>query len=171
MRIGIIYIATGIYTEFWKEFYPTCESFFCMDAQKGYEVFTDSPKLLSMKFHNTYLHPIEDRGFIVNVSSKSKFICEIASELERKYDYVFYLNGNYKFVEPILSHEILPGPENNYLTVLGIKANLLRNCPMTGIRVARLIFLSDRALSIIREAFTGDVRKKCCCFPNGVLHV
>lgn len=118
MRIGIIYIATGIYTEFWKEFYPTCEAFFCMDAQKGYEIFTDSPKLLSMKFHNTYMHPIEDRGFIVNVSSKPKFICEIASELEQKYDYVFYLNGNYKFVEPILSHEILPGPENNYLTVL-----------------------------------------------------
>lgn len=118
MRIGIIYIATGIYTEFWKEFYPTCEAFFCMDAQKGYEVFTDSPELLSMKFHNTYLHPIEDRGFIVNVSSKSKFICEIASELEQKYDYVFYLNGNYKFVEPILSHEILCGPDNDYLTAL-----------------------------------------------------
>lgn len=118
MRIGIIYIATGVYAEFWKEFYPTCECFFCMDVQKGYEVFTDSPKLLSMKIHNIYLHPIEDRGFIVNVSSKSKFICAIAPELEQKYDYIFYLNGNYKFVEPIVSREILSGPENNYLTAL-----------------------------------------------------
>lgn len=132
MRIGIIYIATGIYTEFWKEFYPTCEAFFCMDAKKGYEVFTDSPKLLSMKIHNVYLHPIEDRGFIVNVSSKSKFICEIALQLEQKYDYVFYLNGNYKFVEPILSHEIVSGPENNYLTALSFdmyKSKTLEELP------------------------------------------
>lgn len=37
MRIGIIYLATGIYAEFWKEFYPVCESF-CMDVLKGYVV-------------------------------------------------------------------------------------------------------------------------------------
>lgn len=33
MRIGIIYLATGIYAEFWKEFYPVCESF-CMGTKR-----------------------------------------------------------------------------------------------------------------------------------------
>lgn len=122
MRIGVIYIATGIYAEFWKDFYPTCECFFCADAEKGIEVFTDSPWLLSMQLRNVFFHPITDLGFIVNVSSKSKFICNIAPTLHSKYDYVFYMNGNFKFVEPILSSEILPGPEHGYLTALSFNS-------------------------------------------------
>ena len=118
MNIGIIYIATGSYVGFWKDFYPSCEGFFCTDAQKGYEVFTDSLKLLAMNLPNVSMHPIEDKGFITNVSSKSEFICSLATELKRKYDYLFYLNGNYKFIEPILSEEILPGADNDYLTAL-----------------------------------------------------
>lgn len=118
MNIGIVYIATGIYAELWKDFYPTCECFFCTDAEKGFEVFTDSPQLLSMQLRNVFFHSITDLGFIVNVSSKSKFICDMASTLATKYDYVFYMNGNFKFVEPILSIEVLPDSEHDYLTVL-----------------------------------------------------
>lgn len=118
MKIGIIYIATGIYTGFWKEFYPTCECFFCADAEKGFEVFTDSPGLLAMQLRNVCLHPIVDRGFILNVSSKSRLICELSPTLRKKYDYVFYMNGNLKFVAPIYAKEILPDVQNNYLTAL-----------------------------------------------------
>lgn len=118
MKIGIIYIATGDYARFWKDFYPTCECFFCTDVPKGYEVFTDSSWLLSMNLPDVCFHPIEDEGFIKNVSSKSRYICGLSSVLEQKYDYIFYMNGNYKFVEPIVSEEVLPGAGNDFLTVL-----------------------------------------------------
>ena len=36
IRIGIVYMATGYYCRFWKEFYISCETFFCIDAEKGY---------------------------------------------------------------------------------------------------------------------------------------
>lgn len=128
IRIGVVYIAIGMYEAFWKEFYPTCECFFCPDARKGYEVFTDSAYLQGLHFKNVSWHPVENRGFIRNVSAKSEFICRIASVLKRKYDYVFYMNGNFKFVEPILAKEVLPVAENDFLTALSF--DLYKNTPV-----------------------------------------
>mgnify|MGYP000643422804 FL=1 len=88
MRLGIIYLATGAYHKFWKDFYITCEQYFCMDIEKGYEIFTDSPDdFEKTNDTNVYIHKIEDLGWIVNTSYKSKYICSIREEL-RKYDYV-----------------------------------------------------------------------------------
>lgn len=63
-RIGIVYMATGYYCCFWKEFYTSCEAFFCVDAKKGYEVFTDSAELLNTNIPNVTFHAIEDKGWI-----------------------------------------------------------------------------------------------------------
>lgn len=118
IRIGIIYIAIGIYDELWNDFYPTCECYFCHNAQKGYEVFTDSPRLQNMELERVTWHTVADRGFILNVSAKSEFICSIASDLEKKYDYLFYMNGNYKFIAPIYLTEVLPDEKHKYFTAL-----------------------------------------------------
>lgn len=123
IRLGIIYIATGIYDEFWKDFYPSCECYFCPDVIKGYEVFTDSVRLQSMTLKNVIWHPVKDRGFIRNVSAKSEFICSVAKVIEEKYDYIFFLNGNFKFIEPIYSEEILPDESNDYITALSFDLN------------------------------------------------
>lgn len=117
MKIGIIYIATGAYIGFWNEFYPSCEHFFCVDAEKGYEVFTDSDESVFTAFPNAHVHCIEDRGWIINTSFKSKFICDIHNHLG-KYDYVFFINSNFKFVAPSYCNEILPDACDDYLTAL-----------------------------------------------------
>ena len=95
-RIGIIYLAIGIYDEFWKEFYPSCEKFFCPDAHKGYEVFTDSKRLMEQNISNVTFHPVKNKGFIRNVSAKSECICHISGKLRTEYDYIFFMNGNFK---------------------------------------------------------------------------
>lgn len=123
IRIGIIYIAIGIYDEFWKDFYPSCQCYFCPDTHKGFEVFTDSLRLQKMNLKNVFWHPVKDKGFIYNVSAKSEFICAIADKLKEKYDYIFFLNGNFKFVEPILSIEVIPSEENDYITALSFDFN------------------------------------------------
>ena len=74
IRIGIIYLAIGIYEEFWKDFYPTCECFFCPEAEKGYEVFTDSPNIPVMNLKNVTCYQAENKGFIQNASAKSAFV-------------------------------------------------------------------------------------------------
>lgn len=117
MRIGIVYLVTGVYCKFWNIFYESMEHFFCIDTDKGYEVFTDSPELLALEYSNVTFHQISDRGWIENVSSKSQCICDIEYDL-LKYDYLFYLNGNYKVISDIRSAEILPTASNGWLTVL-----------------------------------------------------
>lgn len=122
-RIGIVYMATGYYCCFWKEFYTSCEAFFCVDAKKGYEVFTDSTELLKTNLPNVTFHAIEDKGWIINVSSKSEFICSISERLRLNYDYVYYLNGNFRCLKPIYSQEILPEAQNGYFAALSFLHN------------------------------------------------
>ena len=128
IRIGIIYLAIGIYDEFWKEFYPSCEKYFCPDAVKGYEVFTDSERLLALELDNVTCHPMENRGFIRNVSAKSECICSIAERLEHEYDYIFFLNGNFKYLESIHTDEVIPLEENDFLTALSFSFYRNRDC-------------------------------------------
>ena len=125
-------MATGAYHKFWKDFYITCEQYFCMDIEKGYEIFTDSPDdFKKVNDTNVYIHKIEDLGWIVNTSYKSKYICSIREELE-KYDYVFYINSNFLFTAPIYAEEVLPDASNDYLTALSFDHYLqvdVRNYP------------------------------------------
>lgn len=123
IRIGIVYMATGYYCRFWKEFYISCETFFCIDAEKGYEVFTDSIELLKMNIPNVSFHAIKDKGWIINVSSKSDFICSISERLRQNYDYIYYLNGNFRCLKSIYSTEILPEEQNGYFAALSFQHN------------------------------------------------
>ncbi len=51
MRIGILYICTGKYDIFWKDFYLSAERYFMQDQSFiiEYYVFTDSPNNWSEK--------------------------------------------------------------------------------------------------------------------------
>lgn len=118
MKLGIIYLATGDYHKFWKDFYITCEQYFCMDIEKGNEIFTDTPEEFEIiNDINVCIHKINDLGWIVNTSYKSKYICNIREKLV-KYDYVFYINSNFLFTAPIYVKEVLPDASDNYLTAL-----------------------------------------------------
>lgn len=69
-------------------FYPACQTFFCVDAEKGYDLFTDSKRLLNLNYPNVTAYKVSDEGFIiVNVSAKSKFMCGIDRKLQQ-YDYI-----------------------------------------------------------------------------------
>ena len=117
MKIGVIYIVTGSYVDFWIDFYYSCEQFFCCDVEKGYEVFTDSEELLLREYKNVKFHRIEDLGWVKNVSYKSFYISSI-KDLLVKYDFIFYLNGNYKVLAPILSVDIIPNKNDGWMTAL-----------------------------------------------------
>ena len=134
MKIGIIYLTTEAYNKFWKDFYCICEQYFCVDAEKEYKLFTDSPESIGCASSaNVYVRQIEDLGWIVNTSYKSKYICSIREEL-RKYDYVFYINSNFLFTAPIYAEEVLPDASNGYLTALSFDHYLqvdIRNIPTT----------------------------------------
>ena len=56
MRIGILYICTGKYDIFWKDFYLSAERYFMQDQSFiiEYYVFTDSPKYMTKKTTNIF---------------------------------------------------------------------------------------------------------------------
>ena len=62
MRIGILYICTGKYDIFWKDFYLSAERYFMQDQSFiiEYYVFTDSPKLYDEE-NNKHIHRIISR--------------------------------------------------------------------------------------------------------------
>ena len=57
MKIGILYICTGKYTIFWKDFYLSCEKHFIPEEEKHYYVFTDS-KEIDFETENSNIHRI-----------------------------------------------------------------------------------------------------------------
>ena len=100
MKIGIIYLTTEAYNKFWKDFYCICEQYFCVDAEKEYKLFTDSPESIGCASSaNVYVRQIEDLGWIVNTSYKSEYICSIHEELG-KYDYDYYINETIRNNDP-----------------------------------------------------------------------
>lgn len=91
-------------------------------------MFTDSERLFALELDNVTCNLMENKGFIRNVSAKSECICSIAEKLKHKYDYVFFLNGNFKFLETIHTDEVIPLEENDFLTALSFSFYRNKDC-------------------------------------------
>lgn len=114
MTIGILYVGIGRYIQFWDEFYTSCEKYFLPQAEKKYFVFTDhslvAPPNVKVVFQ-------EDLGWPKNVLFRYRFFLRIKEELE-SFDYLFFFNGNTKFLKPVSPEEFLPDGKDNFLTGL-----------------------------------------------------
>lgn len=116
-RIAIVYLAIGKYDVLWDEFYSSCEKDFFPDAMKHYFVFTDSERLLTQELSNVSLFFREDCGWAMNALAKYDCMLGVREQLET-FDYLFYINANYKIQEPVYCNEILATANNDYLSVL-----------------------------------------------------
>lgn len=117
MRIGILYICTGKYEIFWKDFYLSAERYFMTHdlCTREYYVFTDSP-LLYGEQENKHIHRIEQEnlGWPDNTLKRFHIFLKIKQQLEQETDFLFFCNANLLFKSPIGS-EILPQTESNGL--------------------------------------------------------
>lgn len=116
-RIAIVYLAIGKYDILWDEFYSSCEQYLFPDAEKHYFVFTDSEQLLNLELTNVSMSFWKDRGWAMSTFAKSDCILSVSKQLEA-FDYLFYINANYKILEPVYCDEILATEVNDYFTVL-----------------------------------------------------
>ncbi len=116
--IGILYICTGKYKIFWKDFYESIERFFLVDYSKTYFIFTD------------------DFSYFENFKNRSNFIITYEKQREWPYptllrfetfkqrsqdlksmDYLFFFNANMLCVSDI-APEILPNDSQKLVVVL-----------------------------------------------------
>ncbi|MBQ7209011.1 MAG: hypothetical protein IJS01_14525 [Lentisphaeria bacterium] len=111
MTIGFLYIATGKYMYFWKDFFLSCEKFFIPEARKHYFIFTDDTTMRSDD--NITIIPRQCAGFPADSLFRFEMFLSIR-ELLQKQDYVFFLNANMQIVDAV-GEEILPTAENGFL--------------------------------------------------------
>ncbi|MFA7314322.1 MAG: family 6 glucosyltransferase [Candidatus Magasanikbacteria bacterium] len=108
MKIGILYICTGKYNLFWKDFYLSCEKYFISDAEKHYFVFTDSESI-EFESENSRIHrvPQENLGWPGNTLRRYEMFLKLKETL-KSFDFLFFFNANLQFLEKIIADEFVP---------------------------------------------------------------
>lgn len=108
MKIAILYICTGLYDVFWKDFYLSFEKNFIHEASKHYYVFTDASSLYG-EAENSNIHRIYQEPYPWPYSTLKRYhmFMPYLDDL-KKYDYVFFMNANIICKSQINATDILP---------------------------------------------------------------
>ena len=105
MKIAILYICTGRYNQFFREFYNSCEKYFLTDAEKKYFVWTDDENL-AVGCNNVKIIKKQCAGFPADSLFRFEMFIQAENEL-REFDFIFFFNANALLLQPI-GTEILP---------------------------------------------------------------
>lgn len=114
MKVAILFIATGRYTIFWKDFYNHCEKYFLPDCEKTYFLFTDDEKL-KVKSNVVKVNQ-EQRGWPFDTLMRFDTFLK-AEEKLKEMDYIYFLNATMLPVKKI-GKEILPTQEQGLMVTL-----------------------------------------------------
>ncbi|RRS32180.1 MAG: hypothetical protein P794_02040 [Epsilonproteobacteria bacterium (ex Lamellibrachia satsuma)] len=103
-----IYICTGKYNIFWKDFFQSSEKYFLnlSEYEKHYFVFTDADKI---EFENKKnVHKIYQKQLKWPYITLDRFsIFQKARQQLEEMDYIYFFNGNMLFVDKV-GQELLP---------------------------------------------------------------
>lgn len=114
MKLAILYICTGKYNQFFKDFYDSSEKFFLKGvATKEYFVFTDDMNL--SREENVHLHFKKWEGFPKDSLFRFDMFLSVEDEI-RTFDYAYFFNANMLFVAPV-GKEFLP-KQNDFTAVI-----------------------------------------------------
>lgn len=113
MKIGILYICTGKYTVFWKDFYLSCEKNFIKSAEKKYFVFTDA-QTVDFQNENENINIIkqDNLGWPYNTLMRYDIFNRSKNQF-KDCDFVFFFNANLIFNQEINQNEFLPTGDLN----------------------------------------------------------
>jgi hypothetical protein len=107
-KIGVLYICTGKYSIFWKDFFESAEKFLLFNSDKHYFVFTDA-KYLYMESNCSRIHKVYQKSLGWPDNTLKRFHIFLKRECELKnYDFLFFFNANCLFIKPIEEEEFLP---------------------------------------------------------------
>lgn len=117
-KIGILYICTGKYSIFWKDFYLSMEESFITDYERHYFIFTDNA-FIDFENINPRIHKVyqKDLGWPDNTLMRFHTFLQIEKELSNM-DYLFFFNANLIIKEKITAEEFLPKQQHKLLATL-----------------------------------------------------
>lgn len=121
MRIGILYICTGKYDIFWKDFYLSAERYFFQNEPwiREYYVFTDAPSIYGEE-ENGHIHRIyqQSLGWPDNTLMRFHMFLGIKEQLHQETDYLYFFNANVQFLQAIGEDMIPPDSSNGLVGVI-----------------------------------------------------
>ncbi len=111
MIAGILYICTGQYKIFWKDFYLSCEKNFLKGVDKRYFVFTDA-EYIDFEKEKCNIHKIYQKnlGWPDNTLRRFEMFLK-EKETIKMADYLFFFNANLLVTEEIKKEDIIPQGE------------------------------------------------------------
>lgn len=106
--IAILYICTGNYIIFWKDFYLSVEKYLLPNYEKHYFVFTDSNPSMDNYLIQDRVHIFEQNklGWPYDTLMRFNMFSNIKNFLI-KFDYIYFFNSNMLLLEPV-GEEFLP---------------------------------------------------------------
>jgi hypothetical protein len=113
--IGILYICTGKYHIFWKDFYTSAEQNFLPKEEKTYFVFTDAKEIYAENYYNVRKIYQKNLGWPGNTLMRFHIFLQV-EQLLKKCDYLFFVNAN-TVITGIINSNILPSEYNDGLVV------------------------------------------------------
>ena len=99
MKVAILYICTGKYAIFWKDFYAGCEKHFLPGVPKTYFVFTDSEISEEENYNMRRIYQ-EKLGWPKDTLMRFHLFSSIEDELKH-FDYIFFFNANTHFLKTV----------------------------------------------------------------------
>ncbi len=115
-KIAVLYICTGDYVIFWKEFYDSFQKYFLPKSWKDYFVFTDVMDLYAQDYKNVHKVYQKNLGWPGNTLKRFQIFRKIEEKLSA-FDYIYFFNSNLICQEVITEDEFLPRENQNLVVV------------------------------------------------------
>jgi hypothetical protein len=106
-KVAILYICTGKYEVFWKNFYESANQYLLPGYEKHYFVFTDAASIFdegSPRVHKIFQ---ESLPWPYPTLYRFKFFKSIQDQL-LAFDYIYFFNSNIRVVKEIVAKDFLP---------------------------------------------------------------
>lgn len=114
--VGVLYICTGPYSIFWKDFYISFEKNFIKNYKKKYFVFTDAHQIYGENSKNVRIISIKNLPWPLITLLRFSLFLSIEQEL-KDCDYLMFSNANMICGNEVLPDEFLPS-ESEILSVV-----------------------------------------------------
>lgn len=114
--IGVLYICTGKYKVFWKDFFISAEKFFLPSGEKKYFVFTDAEEIYGEGTENIRKVYQGFLGWPFDTLLRFDMFSKVQEELV-DCEYLFFFNSNVLFRD-FIGNDILPGSKNDGLVAV-----------------------------------------------------
>ena len=113
-KIAILYISTGKYIRFWKDFYNSANKNFLPRHEKTFFLFTNHD---DVKVESNVVKIHQDQLPWPYITLKRYHFFDAIKDKLKEFDYIYFMNGDLLVSKPV-NEEVLPTDEQEFVVTL-----------------------------------------------------